>query len=217
MTVAVLLFFSSLLSIGGAYLWKQYLLSRQETYRQELAVREQQFNLSVISHLKVQSTKIALARQIIRDHVPASQIFSILSALTAEKVRFTAMDLETPDGTNSLYDLVLTGEGKDFSTVAFQSDVLNRLEQYGLNTVIKNPIVSNPELNQDGTVTFALTASVDLKSKLEPGTAAVQDAVVQPAAVQQPISVPQAVDVQQPEPVYEEPLPPPNPPTPGEI
>lgn len=176
MILAVLVFIASLLSVGGSFAWKQYLLARQETYKADLVIREKQFNLSVISHLKVQSTKISLARRLISNHIPASQIFSVLSIVTSDNIRFTSMGLRASSGIYSPYTLELEGYGRDYATVAFQADVLNKLEALSLNTVIRNPIISDPTLNQNGTVSFALNAEVDLRAATSPGAAAAQSA-----------------------------------------
>jgi hypothetical protein len=164
MTIAVLAFVGSLAAVGGAYLWKQYLLSAQTTYRQELATREQQFNIDLIAQLKAESVKISLAKQLISNHLSTSQVFSIISRLTAENVRFTTLDMTVPTLPGNDIIVSLSGYGKYFSTVAFQSDVLNQLDQYGLRRIVKNPIISNPALNQDGTVSFGLTAVIDSSS-----------------------------------------------------
>ncbi|MGC9605242.1 MAG: hypothetical protein ABSF56_00570 [Minisyncoccia bacterium] len=161
MTIAILAFVASLSAVGGAYLWKQYLLSAQATYRQQLSTREEQFNIDLIAQLKAESVKIGLAKQLLSNHLSTSEIFSIISRLTVENVRFSAMDVVVPTLPGNDITVTLSGYGRYFSTVAFQSDVLNQLDQYGLRHIVKNPIISNPSLNQDGTVSFGLTASID--------------------------------------------------------
>ncbi len=161
MTLSTVIFVLSILSIGGAYLWKQYLVSAQEQYKHDLTVREQQFNIELIRQLKAESTKIGLAQQLIRSHTAASKLLSILSGFTAENVRFTTLDFVSPSDQSSGYQISLSGYGKDLSTVAFQAKVLNKMGDYHLTTTVRNPIVANPTFNQNGTISFNLTASVD--------------------------------------------------------
>lgn len=164
MSIAITLFVISVLSIGGVFIWKQILLSSQTTYQQSLAQREKSFNIDQISLMKAQAAKIQLARQLLNNHMAISKIFAVISKLTSENVRFLSMDLTVPAGTQNPFQLVLAGYGRSFPSVAFQSDVLNQLDKYGLRTVVKNAIVSDPSLNHDGTVGFGFTAQIDPSS-----------------------------------------------------
>lgn len=161
MIIGVVIFVASLLSIGGTYLWKQYLLSAQMQAESDLAQRQTEFKIDQISLIKAQATKISLAKNLLNNHLVSSKIFSVISQLTAENVRFLSMDLAVPVGAQGPFQLTLTGYGRDFQSVAFQSDVLNQLDKYGLRTIIKNAIVSDPSLNRNGTVSFGFTAQID--------------------------------------------------------
>lgn len=164
MSIAVLIFIISLGSVGGSFLLKSYLLSQQESYREELAVREKQFNSDLIEELKRQNVKIDIAEQLLRGHLAMSQIFDIIGRLTIENVRFLSLDVTIPQNQTEDLKVSLRGYGTSFSAVAFQSDVLGQLEQYGLRKIVKNPIISDPSLDQNGTVAFGFTASVDTSS-----------------------------------------------------
>ncbi|MDE1975448.1 MAG: hypothetical protein KGI49_03000 [Patescibacteria group bacterium] len=185
MSIAVLMFLASLLAVGGAYAWKQYLVSTQDNLKQELSIREQQFNIDLIEQLKAESTKISIAKQILSNHLAMSKIFGIIAALTAENVRFTGMDVTAPASPGGDIGVSLSGYGKDLSAVAFQSDVLGQLDQYGLRKIVKNPILSNPTLDQAGTVSFGLTASID------PSALSYSSEFQQSGASSTPQSVPQ--------------------------
>ncbi|MDB5238927.1 MAG: hypothetical protein JWO00_262 [Candidatus Parcubacteria bacterium] len=165
MTLATVIFICSLLSIAGAFFWKQYLVSAQEQYKRDLVVREQQFNIDLIRQLKAESTKINLAKQLLNTHIATSRLFGIVSSLTAENVRFLTMDFITPSGQiGGPLQVAFSGYGKDLTTVAFQAKVLNKMEDFGLKNVVRNPIVSNPTFNQNGSISFSLTASIDAQN-----------------------------------------------------
>jgi hypothetical protein len=70
------------------------------------------------------------------------------------------MDL-TADKAGEEIKVSLKGYGTSLSAVAWQSDVLGNLERYGLRKVVKNPILSDPALDSNGTVSFGFTASID--------------------------------------------------------
>ena len=164
MTIAMALLVCSLLSVGGAYLWESYMQSQQTQLKNELAAREQQFDLSLIEDLQTESAQITLARQVLGQHIAVSQIFPIIQDMTDEHVRFLSLDLTTPATPGDMVKLTLAGYGQSLSTVAFQSDVLGRLEQYGLHDLIRNPILSNPSIGADGSVSFSLSATMDPSS-----------------------------------------------------
>jgi hypothetical protein len=165
MTLGVLFFIVSLAVAGGAYVWKQHLMSAQDTYRTQLAQREQQFNIDLISQLKQINIKVDAASQILRNHVAASQIFDIIGKLTTESVRFLSLDMTVPPaGSSDGVKISLSGYGRNLSAVAFQSDLLGQLEQYGLRTIVKNPILSDPSLDLNGAVSFGFSATIDPSS-----------------------------------------------------
>ena len=161
MSIAVFLFVISLVAVGGAYIWKQYLISTQVQYRQELTDRENKFDISQIETLKSATIQISTAKQLLRQHLALSRIFDIISKLTVESVRFLSLDLTAPESSADGLKITMSGYGVNLSTLAFQSSVFGSLEQYGLHDVVKNPILSNPALDQSGTVSFNFSATVD--------------------------------------------------------
>lgn len=164
MGIAVILFILSLAAVGGVYAWKQVLISQQAGYQADLAAREKQFNTDLISQLKEVNVKIDMAKQLLQNHLAISQIFGIIGRITIDNVRFVSMDLSAPDTSGGDLSVKLSGYGSSLAAVAFQSDVLNQLEQYGLRKVVKNPIISDPSLDSSGTVSFGFTASIDPSS-----------------------------------------------------
>lgn len=161
MVIAVLLFIASIAAAGGTFFWKSYVDSSQVKYKEELALREKQFNPNLIEDLKRQNVKIDLGKQLLDNHVAVSQIFDIIGRLTIENVRFTSMDLTVSPQTGEGIKISMKGYGTSLSAIAWQSDVLGKLERYGLRKVVKNPILSDPSLDTNGQVSFGFSASID--------------------------------------------------------
>lgn len=161
MTLALILFILSALAAGGAYGWKVYAGKQQVSYKKQLEERQRQFNVDLIEQLKQANVKIDTARTLLSGHLALSQIFDVISRFTIENVRFVSMDLSAPSAQSGNIRLSLRGYGSNFSAVAFQSDVLGQLEQYGLRKVVKNPIITDPTLDSNGTVSFGFSAVVD--------------------------------------------------------
>ena len=160
---AVIVFIISLAGLGGAYLWKGYLTSSQVNFKQQLADREKLFDINLITQLKQANVQIDTAKQILNNHVAMSQVFDIISNFTIVSSRFLSMDLTTKDtqSNSNGVKISMKGYGKDLSSVAFQSDVLGKLEDIGLRDIVKNPILSDPTKDKDGKVTFGFSATFE--------------------------------------------------------
>jgi hypothetical protein len=162
MTIGVFIFLASLAAAGGAYAWKGVLENDLISYKQQLADRERAFNVNLIEELKEANIQIDTATRLLQNHLATSQIFDVISRLTISNVRFNSLELTyDPIKSGSTIKIQMQGIGTSLSAVAFQSDVLGQLEQYGLRKVVKNPILSNPGLDPNGMVTFGFSAEID--------------------------------------------------------
>ena len=165
MAFAMIVFILSLSGVGLAYGWKVILAKQQEGYKQELKEREKLFNIDLIEQLKQVNVQIDTAKNLLRNHLAVSQIFDIISRMTAENIRFLNLDLTVPNpnigDSGSGLTVTMSGYGNSFSAVAFQSRVLSQLERYNLRKIIKNPIISEPALDSEGTVSFGFSATID--------------------------------------------------------
>lgn len=163
MFLAVIIFVISLAGVGGAYFWKTYLLKVQVAYKTELANKEKQFDPALVGQLKQANFQIETAKKLLGNHIALSQIFGVIQELTVSYVRFVSLDFSGPtsDSTSKDMSVKMEGYGIDLPAVAFQSDVLGKLEDYGLANVVSNAMVSDPSLDATGAVSFSLSATVN--------------------------------------------------------
>jgi hypothetical protein len=161
MLIAILLFVVSMGGLGGAYAWKNYLKNSQQSLKSELVKREKQFNLDTIDRLKQADSKITIISDLVNNHVAFSEIFDIVARIAIEKVKFNSMEVVAPQKDGDSASIAITGEGTSLMAVAFQSDVLSQLEQYGLRKIIKNPMLTNPTVSDANKVTFNFSAQID--------------------------------------------------------
>lgn len=168
MTIGVLFFIVSLAGAGFTIFWKSVLLSTQKSYQATLAKNENQFNPQLIETLRRVNTKIDVSKKLLANHLAVSSIFDIIGALTAENIKFKS--LQYSGGTSASTaataasksaQISMQGVGTSFSAIAFQSDVFGQSSQYGRNIIIKNPVLSNLSLDQNGNVSFSFTASIN--------------------------------------------------------
>jgi len=161
MVIAVIAFLGSLGAAGGAYFWKNYLIGQQQQFKIDLKNRENEFKPELIQQLKEASVQIDTARQILNSHIALSQIFAIIQQFTVTSVRFLTLTVTGPTSQNNNVDITMTGYGTNLAALAFQSDVLGALDQYGLSNVFKNPIISDPALDVAGKVAFGFKATLN--------------------------------------------------------
>jgi hypothetical protein len=156
---SVLIFILSLAGAGFVVVWQGVLLKTQTQYEDTLKANENQFNPALITTLQRSSNKITIAQQLLGSHLAVSKIFTIISALTAQNVSFKSLQYTAPTATAPA-TISMGGEAESFSDIAFQSDVFGSAVQYGTNTKLVVPVLSNLGLTTDGNVTFTFTAGI---------------------------------------------------------
>jgi hypothetical protein len=159
--LAIFLFLISLGAAGGMYAWETISISAQDSYKQALADKQKQFNPDLINELKGVNTKIDTAKKLLSSHLALSNIFSVISRFTVENIRFFNLDVTGPSELSQDVGISMNGQGRNLSAVAFQGDVLSSLSEYGLSKVVRNPIIADPNLEQNGSVTFGFKATID--------------------------------------------------------
>ncbi len=158
--IGVFLFVVSVLAAAGVYGWQVYLNSQRITYDQALKSLQSNIDVQQIAIMKVMASKIDLATTILQNHVAVSQVFDIISKLTASNIRFVSMDLQAQtDKTNNI-KLSLSGVAPSYDALAFQADQLGHLENLDLRNIVTSPLIQDPTQNQNSTVSFTLSANI---------------------------------------------------------
>lgn len=176
MFVGIIIFVLSLAGIGFTIAWKQILLKKQLSLQTELKAKEASFNEPLIDQLKKANTKIDLGSQLLKKHLAVSGLFDIVSQLTIQGVRFTSFEFSSADTSKTSGNsansssgapasdgikVTMRGVGNNFSSIAYQSDVLGESEKFGTKKIIKNPIISDLVVDATGKVEFTFTGYVN--------------------------------------------------------
>ncbi len=156
----IFIFIVSIIVAAGAYGWGVYLENRQFQLKNNLSALEKGFDIDSISQLKQIDTKISLAKRILSNHIAVSQVFSIISKLTAQNIRFLSLDLSAPIDKSKGITMQMSGYAPSYEALAFQSDEFGRLEELNLRNIVINPAVLSPMQNQNGNVTFSFSANL---------------------------------------------------------
>ncbi len=162
--IALFIFIISIGAGGAVYAWKSISKSQQVSYQQTLSEKEKQFKSDLIEELKTANVKIDTAKKLISNHIAMSRIFEAISTFTVVNIRFLELEMSSAADISKLMTISMKGQGANLPAVAFQADVLGSLTPYGLNKVFKNPIISDPILDENGVVTFGFKASIDPSS-----------------------------------------------------
>ncbi|HVV38915.1 MAG TPA: hypothetical protein VHD31_01155 [Candidatus Paceibacterota bacterium] len=151
--LALLVFITSVVAAGAAFLYKGYLNASLDSKKASLQKYQDAYDLPTIQALVRFDSRINEARTVLNRHIAPSGVFFFLAQQTLSKVQLTKMDYSL--GTDGTATLVLDGVADSFSTIALQSD------QFGASKALKNVIFSNIAIGENGQVTFHVAANVD--------------------------------------------------------
>lgn len=155
MVVALLVFLSMLIAVGGFYFYKQILAQDIVKMEANLYTAKNRFEPEKISQLTILNKRINAANTVLNRHVSVSPIFEALSAITLKTVRYTRFSYEKGTAKDDRIVVKLNGQATGYRTIALQSDLL------ATNKNFINPIFSNLTLDPKGNVLFDLEFSVD--------------------------------------------------------
>jgi hypothetical protein len=160
--VAVFIFFISIATLAGAYLYKQFLynqINRDCDRSQEstngcglvasLSIEEDNLNKPLLTRLRQVDAKNKLAKQIISSHVSVSPIFKLLGENTLTTIQYKRFEYG-PTG------ISIDGVAASYEDIAVQSQAFAARKQE-----IKSFIFSNLDLDSKGNVNFKLLMTID--------------------------------------------------------
>lgn len=143
----------TVLAAGGVFLLKSYTEQSIASKRISLDRQRAAFEPATIEELLRLDKRINASSALLKSHYALTLIFDDLEARTGENVRFKSFKYE-PAGAGR-FVVSMNGTAKSFNSVAIQSD------SFGKSNVVKDPIFSNLNLDQNGNVVFDFSAFVD--------------------------------------------------------
>jgi len=138
---------------GAMFLFKTYTEQSIISKKQSLDRQRAAFEPATIEELLRLDKRINASHDLIKAHTALSLLFNDLEARTGENVRFKNFKYEAA-GTGR-FAITMGGTAKSFNAVALQSD------SFGKSTIMKDPIFSNLNLDQNGEVVFDFSAIID--------------------------------------------------------
>jgi len=150
--VSIIIFILTIAIAGATYSYRSFLENRISNMAQSLERAKQAFEPSLILELKRLNARINSASDTLANHIALSEFLGLLEGSTLKTVQFSRFDYEV---SGDMVQISLRGKARNYSSVALQSDL------FGESKFIKNPIFSNLGLDQNGNVTFDVTADID--------------------------------------------------------
>lgn len=153
MMIGVLILILVLGGMGALYAYKIFITSSNEKKQAQIQEEIKNFEPELTRDLTILKARVDAGKILLDNHRAFSLLFTLLELNTAKTVQFKEFSYTVlPDKTIKLN---AKGEARSYNAVAFQSDIFSKVEQ------LKNPMFTNIELSESGSVLFSFTAELD--------------------------------------------------------
>ena len=151
--ISVVVFLFALGGSVGLFLYEQYLDRSIKDKQQTLERAREAFQPALIRELQRLDNRISSAQKILDAHITPSSLFGVLEGVTLQTVSYSEFSYKRdPSG---VITLSMKGTARDFGSVALQTDA------YSEDSFIREPVVSDIAVNDEGSVTFSFRGTVD--------------------------------------------------------
>lgn len=140
-------------SSGGIFLFKTYTEQSIVSKRQSLDRQRAAFEPATIEELLRLDKRINASGGLLKAHTALTILFDDLETRTGENVRFKNFKFESSG--QGKFSISMGGSAQSFNSVALQSD------SFGKSAIVKDPIFTNLNLDQNGEVVFDFSAIID--------------------------------------------------------
>ena len=151
--IAIILFIVSFAAAGGVFIYKKILIGQINDMNARLVEAKNSFEPTLIDTANALNSRIEGAKKLLAVHSAVSPVFDFLENDALSTVKFDSFSYQSKDGMAPI--LSLSGQAKDFTSVALQSDI------FGQEKFIKNPVFSDLNPDTSGNVVFKFNASLD--------------------------------------------------------
>ena len=153
MIIGIIIFILGLAASGGVFAYKKILIKSISDMNGRLAQAKNAFEPESIEKWNRLNKRIEASKKLLTSHTVVSTVFELLENTTLATVKFNSFNYNLLDSGSSA--ISLSGEAKNFSAIALQSDILGQ-EKY-----IKTPVFSDLNPDQNGNIVFKFNATLD--------------------------------------------------------
>jgi len=151
--LSIIAFIVVVAMVAGIIFWKDSLTKKIDADKQQLLKTKEAYEPNTIESLIRLDDRITVSNQLLSSHLAVSPVFKLLELETLRNIRFKTMRFSYGD--NNKVSLTMSGVARNFETVAKQSDIFGTLK------FLQQPVISDLNLTQDGSVSFNFTATID--------------------------------------------------------
>ncbi len=130
---------------GGLYFYRNFQSNSLADQKSSLQKLETEFEPALISELDKVSSSVAHSKELLKNHVKTSQIFTMLEQNTLPGISFSSFAYNS-----DTKSLALVGEATSYGTISSESSVFESLQN------VASAKFSNLGLKDNGKVTFNL-------------------------------------------------------------
>lgn len=157
--LSTIIFFLAIVAGGGIFFWQQSLKTQVQEVEAALIKERESFSEDTIRDLTDLSNRLKSSEELLDNRLYSSKIFELLNQNTIQTVRFSKFSVDPSMVDKTKLKMTVSGQAKDYASVALQSDVFSKLT----NTVLEYEF-SNLTLDQAGNVLFDMSATLDKKA-----------------------------------------------------
>jgi hypothetical protein len=153
--ISTVIFITVVALSGGLFFYKGVVAKQIESDKATLDRARGAFEPELIAQITRLDTRIETARKLMDSHISVRPLFEFISSITLQSVRFRDFTFSYP--APDKIQVTMTGQAKNYASVALQSDVLNEQKNF------EDVSISNMSLDGSGTISFAVSAIVNAK------------------------------------------------------
>lgn len=143
----------SVVLAAGVFGYEMYLKNARDQKSVNLAQAQKEVNLDTVEGFIRLKSRLNTVEKLLDQHVMLSEFFDTLEARTLQTVRFSGLSLAVEDDRSA--EIKMEGVARSFNALAAQSSMIAAEKR------IKRAIFSDISVNENGTVAFSLTATID--------------------------------------------------------
>src|SRR3989338_5279189 len=151
-SLLAILIFVVTVAFGVLVFFYQKALVGEVNSKDEMLAARSDTEASFVENVSRFSKRLEASKELLSNHVAITPIFKMLQSRTIKSIRFT--DFSYSLRADLGVDIVLSGEAKNFQSVALQSD------EFASAPEIKDPVFDGLELDRKGNVLFVFHATL---------------------------------------------------------
>jgi hypothetical protein len=150
--------FITVIILAGLVVGAEYVINNNIEQKQAaLQLELDKFQGKLVSDLFVLDTRLIVSNALLKKHFSLSEFLSFLGKNTLKSIGFSSFNFNS-DGSDKGPIVALNGHTSSFASLALQQRQFNNPANVAF---IKDVQITNPNLDQNGQVTFTVTANLD--------------------------------------------------------